>query len=170
MLYILHSDKNDTQREFFIDEELRIDLGKFPTQNTHIRLRMVGWNSNDQDADVHLSFPDLAPQYYEEELIDATDAYEVLGVVFSATEGSLWGDNRTKDGNDVISNNQGGVSSFGRGSDTRIVDLHLGKMDTQKDYFRVIVNARRASRVNTHKNTLNNVSVVLEVHHGSIMG
>ena len=168
MLYILHFDKNDVHGEIFIDEEMRLDLGRFPSQNTHIRLRMVGWNSNQKDADIHLSFPDLSPQYFEEEEIDAVDEQEVKGMLFSAEEGSLWGDFRTKTG-EVLDSGRGGRGAYGRASDNRVLDLHLGTLDTQKDYFRVIVNARRGS-TNINFNGLNNVSILLEVHHGSVSG
>lgn len=170
MLYILHFDKNDDEDERFNGEEMRIDLGAFPKQNTHIRLRMVGFNTNQKSGDVHIRFPDLEPQYMEEEIIDETDSQEIKGIVIQACEGSIWGDNRPRQANNVLRDTSGGLGNFSRSSDNRVFDLHLGRLDTQKDYFRVIVNARKARDDNVNLNTLNNVSVVLEVHHGSISG
>ena len=170
MLYILHFDKNESEVENYFDEEMRIDLGKFPDANTHVRLRMVGWNTNSLDGDLHLSFPDLQPNYFNEEFIDAANEHEVRGMLFSNTEGSLWGITSSKDANDVINNNNTGWGAFGKSSENRYVDLHLGRLDSQKDYFRVIVNARRARPNQSVGNQLNNVSVLLEVHHGSVIG
>lgn len=157
MLLIYHFDKNDAESANFDNQEVRLDLGYFPDKNTHIRMRMIGWNNNGEGGTIHLDFPDLRPQYLEREAAElATDTSNFEGFMFNADEGSLV--NNTK--NQLAENGQGRLH---RQSHNMDVDLHLGLMDHQKDFFRVIVRAPDLS------GNLNNFSMVLEMHHGSNM-
>jgi hypothetical protein len=119
---------------------------------------MIGYNNNREGGVLHLDFPDLKPQYHEKEIGDFTNTQEIGGIMFGNEEGGFT--NSIK--NSLSENGQG---RFHRSSQNFDLDLHLGQMDTQKDFFRVFVNGRRAA-VN---GDLNNFSMVLEMHHGSNM-
>jgi hypothetical protein len=157
MLLVYHFDKNDSELENFLNEEVRLDLGFFPKPNTHIRLRMLGFSNNAQGGNVYLQFPDLKPQQLETELVDLTNRHELNGLAFCANAGSFLGVSKN-----ALENK--GFGSFFQQMQNLDLDLHLGEMDTQKDFFRIIVNSRRTA---TNLANLNNISIVLEMHHGS---
>jgi hypothetical protein len=154
MLLVYHIDKNDNQIEEFKDEELRMELGFFPKQNTHVKLKMVGFSNDTEGGIVYMNFPDLIGGELEEEIGDFTDAFEVPGLAIGADEGGFLG-------------GAAGTGRFYDQSDTRIFNLDLGRMDTQKDYFRIIVNARRGTDFDKPRINLNNFSCILEMSHGS---
>ena len=165
MLLVYHVDKNDTHIEDFFNEELRLELGFFPRQNTRVKLKLVGFSNDTEGGIVYMRFPDLIGGDMEEVLGDYTDAYEVPGLAIGADEGSF------VDGNGAIM-----ASNYGRyasQTDTRIFDLDLGRVDTQKDYFRVVVDARRGTdkppsgSVPTPRINLNNFSCILEMSDGN---
>ena len=155
MLLVYHIDKNDNQIEEFNDEELRLELGFFPSQNTHVKLKMVGFSNDTQGGIVYMNFPDLISGELEGEIGDFSDIFEVPGLAIASDEGGFVGA--------ILP----GSGRFYDQSDTRIFNLDLGRMDTQKDYFRIIVNARRGTDFNTDRINLNNFSCILEMSHGS---
>jgi len=164
MLLIFHYDKNDNESEEFTEQEIRLDLGFFPKRGSRVRLRMLGFNSNQRGGNVFVRFPDLKLQYLEEELIDfGSEAGQGMpGIMFSAQQGGFMND--TKD-----VNTEDGIGTYFSASDNRIMDLDLGDMDTQKDYFRILVSGRRADNPSAlGKNNLNNFSATLEMVHQSV--
>ena len=150
MLLIYHFDSETKAVRRHNNKELRLELGFFPKPTSRISLRMIGFASDHANEQLHLEFPDVKPLSLERESVDATDEWELPGLGFDMTHGPL----------------SKGRGSFTRGSQTRVVDLDLGYMDPQKDFFRVIINARYAVLENTTDN-LNNVSLVFEVHDAS---
>lgn len=162
VLLVYHFDKNENDEEFFEDQEVRLDLGFFPKQNTKIRFKSIGWNNNSRGGEVFVQFPDVLPDQIYEEEIDLEDRREVQGMMFSANEGVPLKEIDTLKA----------PGRFGKQSDNRIVELELGYMDTQKDYFTLIVNARRGVDPDydeglDRSNNLNNISVILEMIHDS---
>jgi len=156
VLLVFHHDKNDSAFASFYQQELRVDLGFFPKKNTNIILKQVGWYNHDEGTAIHLSFPDLSPQYLQEERVDESDFWEVPGLTFHADGGCGLGIAQYPTGRWI------------RSSSHRDVNLHLGVMDTQKDFFTIIVNSRRAvdDEDNPDLNSLNNITVVIEMIDG----
>jgi hypothetical protein len=154
MLLVYHFDKNDSPIESFKNQELRLNLGFFPKQNTYIKLKMVGYANDTEGGIVYMRFPDLIDGELEEEIGDFADIFEIPGLAVEADEGGFKDDEE-------------GTGRFYDQTDTRIFNLDLGRMDTQKDYFRIIVNARRGTDADQDRMNLNNFSCVLEMSHGS---
>ena len=162
MLLVFHYDKNDNEIEEFTGQDIRLDLGFFPTPNTRIRLRMIGFNNNTRGGNVFVSFPDVASCHIRKEITDrGSPAQEMPGIMFTSREGSLF--NSTKD-----VRLDDGVGTYFSTSDTKVLDLDLGDMDTQKDFFRIRVSGRRAQEVAAGLNNLNNFSAVLEMYHQGV--
>lgn len=158
MLLIFHSDKNDTSIESFLDEEIRVQLRNFPKPNTWVKLRMVGYSNETEGGPVYLSFPDLLPNEILEEEKNFGDAFLQPGVISLAPDEGGFANAASR-----------GQGRFTHQADNRDMDLMLGRMDPQKDTFRVVVDARRGRDVQG-KTNLNNFSCVLEMIHGSSMG
>jgi len=155
VLLIYHFDKNDNALETFFDEPMRLDLGYFPKKNTRITLKMLGWNNNTKGGNVFIEFPDVVPYQIEHEHLDYTDNVEVPGLLFQTQTGQF---------RIFLQQARGRWYQM---SDNRDLDLDLGVMDTQKDYFTIKVNARRALDT-ADLSALNNISVVLEMHSNHI--
>lgn len=158
MLLLFHYDKNDTENEDFIEQEVRLDLGFTPSKGTRIRLRMIGFNNNNRGGQIYVRFPDLHPGYKDDTILDEGIGQTMNGIAFATQQGGF-----LNDGKNVATND--GYGTFFSSSDTKVMDLDLGEMDTQKDFFRIIVNGRRGVENNA---SLNNFSAVLEMHHNSI--
>ena len=148
VLLIYHFDKNNSDTEEFTNQLIRLDLGFFPSKDTYIKLRQVGFSCNTRGGTVHIEFPDTLPQYIEEEKIDASDLWEKPGFDFICNYGE---------------NGEAGSGEYIGQSTHLDLNLNLGTMDTQKDFFSVIVNGRRAS--STGQDNLNSISLVLEMSH-----
>jgi len=149
VLLIYHFDKHDTNTEIFDNQPIRLDLGFFPKQNTYIKLRQVGYCVNTRGGNVHLSFPDILTESVTNEEIDESYVWEVKGITLSNNSGENGFPN------------EGNYDSCSEHTD---LNLNLGTMDTQKDFFTVIVNGRRAVDGGT-SNNLSGVSIVLEMSH-----
>jgi hypothetical protein len=163
MLLIFHYDKNDNESEEFTEQEIRLDLGFFPKPGSRLRLRMIGFNNNQRGGNIFIRFPDLKSRYLEEELIDfgSEVGQGVPGIMFSAQQGGFMNDAKDNDLED-------GFGTYFSSSDNRILDLDLGDMDTQKDFFRMVVSGRRANNPSVGgTNNLNNFSATLEMVHQS---
>jgi len=157
MLLVYHIDKNESAIENFLDEELRLNLGFFPKQNTRVKLKMVGFSNDTEGGIVYLRFPDLISGELSEENEDFTNVFSAPGIAIGADEGDF-------NGIDID------LGRYGGQSDTRVFDLDLGRMDTQKDYFTVVVNARRGSNdLGFDRINLNNFSCVLTMENGHEM-
>ena len=156
MLLVYHIDKNDSSIENFLDEELRLNLGFFPKQNTRVKLKMVGFSNDTEGGIVYLRFPDLISDEISEVNSVFSSVFSAPGIAIGADEGDF---------NGVASE----YGRFARQSDTRVFDLDLGRMDTQKDYFTVTVNARRGKDSGYDRFNLNNFSCVLTMETGHEM-
>jgi len=165
VLLVYHFDKNEKDEQHFEDEPIRLDLGFFPKQNTKIRFKSIGWNNNSRGGEVFAEFPDVLPDFIYEEEIDEESRREVKGIMFSAREGI------------PADTFDGGVfqapGRYEKQCDNRVVDIELGYMDTQKDFFTVVINGRRGIDPDFDEtalfrvNNLNNVSIILEMIHDS---
>jgi hypothetical protein len=148
VLLIYHYDKHNTNEEQFLNQEIRLDLGFFPKPNTYVKLRQLGFSCNSRGGSVHLSFPDTHTDNVSYEEIDKVNIWEMEGFVFSARYGE---------------NDENGA--YLGSSDHYDLNLNLGVMDTQKDFFTIIVNGRRADVESTTLNNLSSISIVLEMSH-----
>lgn len=158
MLLVFHFDKNDSEIEEFLCQEIRMDLGFFPKKGTRLRLRSIGFNNNTRGGNLFVKFPDLASGYLEEEIIDTGLVQTLDGFMFSALQGGFMNDTKNTATED-------GFGAYNSSSDTRDLDLDLGEMDTQKDFFRIVVSGRLASKISSGFNNLNNFSAILEMVH-----
>jgi len=148
VLLVYHFDKNNSLIEEFLNQPIRLDLGFFPKQNTYIKLRQVGFSCNARGGTMHVDFPDCLPSFISEEKLDFSDTWEKPGFDFICNYG------------------ENGISGAGNyeGQSTHIdTNLNLGNMDTQKDFFTVVVNGRRATE--NQSTNLNSVSFVFEMSH-----
>lgn len=153
MLLVYHFDKPPFTDSAFDNEEMRLQLGFFPKENTHLIFKMASCSTFNEMNTAHLEFPDLRKEALEQHIGDYADLWELPGLVLHGDE-------------------EGFSGIYGRGRYTRstgnqVMDLDLGFMDTQKDYFTVIVNGRRAKAGET-KNNLNNISLIFEMRHASV--
>jgi hypothetical protein len=156
VLLVYHFDKNDLIDESFSNQAIRLDLGFYPKANSRLKLKSVGFNVNTEGGTVYIAFPDLLDYYWSEETIDETNAWEMPGIQFSTFQG--------------IKRSPEGFARFSNSSNQIDMDLDLGVMDTQKDYFTVVVNGQRAETEVTDPslNALNNISVVIEMVENSV--
>lgn len=150
VLLIYHFDKFDNREQFFDSQEIRLDLGFYPKSNTYIKLRQLGYCVNNRGGMIHLDFPDVEGYNVTKEEIDEYDGWEMKGLVFS---------NRTGENASLKEGQYNGCSEH------YDLNINLGTMDTQKDYFSVIVNGRRAAEGGGTDNRLASVSIVLEMSH-----
>lgn len=156
MLLVYHFDKNDALNEDFFNETMRLELGFFPKRNTKAILKMVGFSNDLEGGIVFLNFPDLTSQSIEHEVSDYVDEWEIPGVALSTDHGGFSPGAVFYDG---------GSGRFSNTSECRALNLELGELDTQKDFFSVKVNSRRASKDQFEDRVnLNNISIVIEIH------
>lgn len=149
VLLVYKYDKNDSDTEQFLNVPVRLDLGFFPSKYTYIRLKQVGFYNEDLGGMVHLDFPDTLPEHISEEIIDESDVWETPGFIFSANYGE---------------NGRGGRGNYSSQSTHLDLNLPLGMMDTNKDFFTIVVNGRRGLDTGT-TNQLNSIYIVLEMSH-----
>lgn len=149
MLLVYHFDSKSDAFRRIENYPLKMELGFFPKKTARLALRMVGWAVDKVGGPLYLEFPDVRPRYIEEEFIDAADEWELPGVAFETGSGSLL----------THANAQ-----FAKSSDTEIVNLDLGFMDPQKDFFTVVINARYGNPEGSDIDNLNNISLVFEMH------
>lgn len=161
MLLIFHADKNDTASEVFFDEELSIEFQEEFGENVWVKLKMVGYSNEDEGGPVYLDFPDLlSNQIEEEEVKSSVELFSQPGVLSLApNEGVFY----------KASGAQVGYGRFYGQSDNVDLDLMLGRVHPDRNKFRIIVNARRGNDLYPTRNSLNNISCVLELVHGSEM-
>lgn len=150
VLLIYHYDKHNSNSEQFLNQEIRLDLGFYPKANTYIKLRQLAYSVNSKGGRIHLNFPDLIDNSLTVEEKDASNLWEMEGIVFS---------NRTGEYDNA------GTGDYDSSSDHYDLNLNLGIMDTQKDYFSIIVNGRRADVESSTLNNLSSITIVLEMSH-----
>ena len=156
MLLLYTLDKNDTtSNEKFYKDVMRIDFEHNLPIGTRAKLRMIGFNSDGYGNQVFLQFPDLLSNELEMVTGDFVEEWKVPGIAFVSDSGSM---------RDEI-----GTGRFDASSDMRALDLDLGRVDHNKSYFSIIVDARRAVRDNIDRTHLNNVTVVIEMMHDSML-
>jgi hypothetical protein len=149
MLIVYHYDSKTDAFRRIQNLPLKLQLGFFPKKTARIALKMVSWAVDKTGGPVYLEFPDVRPRHIEEEIIDAADAWELPGFGFETGTGAF------------LSH---GVAQLEKSSDTVALDLDLGFMDPQKDFFTVIVNSRFGNPEATDIDNLNNLSLVFEMH------
>jgi hypothetical protein len=147
VLLVYHFDKNNAASQQFSNEEARLELGFYPKKNTRVKLRTLGFNVNSLGGACHLSFPDINVYDMEIEEIDATDTWELQGLHFVTEQG--------------IKRTPYGGGRFQESCQQLSLNLDLGEMDTSKDFFRIIINGRRAAGGTA--DNMNNISIVLEM-------
>lgn len=149
VLLILHYDQNDVSPSPFYDTDVRLDFGFFPKQNTRMKLKSVGYNVNSEGGTVYLGFPDVLSHSLSNVELDLTEVWETPGFRFSTEVGQKSG--------------LEGRARYVQSSNNIDLDIDLGFVDTQKDYFTIKVNGRRAVEGGGALNALNNITIVLEM-------
>lgn len=159
MLLIYTFDKNSSFLETFQNEEMRINFGFKPKKNTRVKLRMISFSNQNEGSQIFLNFPDLIPGEIEEEIGDFTYVWEIPGLAFQGAYGGAV-------------KNINAAAHYGRwtnNSDTLPLDIDLGRIDHTKDYFTVVVNARRATDAHLSRMELGNIQVVIEMNEESVI-
>lgn len=150
MLISLTHEKADAG--FFFNHEMRYTFVKMPRRGAKMRLVYMGGTTIvNRGYQMHLTFPDLMSSHYKTVLLDDTDSYEI-GEIAMGNSGGL----------NAISTaeNRGAVFS-------QVMDIDLGLMNPDINYFRVLVGGRKNTS-NSSASYLSTASVIVEIDDGDL--